>query len=117
MGTYWCCYQSRRDRTDAGIRESVHSSVAGRELSADPLAPSITSPTQGPRSGHFTRPETDGLVGVNYVRAKYHNDSSQLHEDADSERSHTVISWMCGAKPLTVRHLQLFMHVLLLDLR
>lgn len=102
----WCCYRSRRGRSGGDKGESAQNSAAGRELSEDPLALSGTPLTALSKSGQLTAGEDDGLVGVNYVRAKYHDLSSLPDEDGNSDSGllwNNVMSWMCGRNQSSVR--------------
>lgn len=86
--------------------DSVKVSPSDRELSIDPLAFSGTPLTALSRSGNFAGGEDDGLVGVNYVRAKYHDSTGLPDDDINSDRGllwNNVMSWMCGNKPSSVR--------------
>ena len=105
---WWCCCRSRHSRSGATAWESTKTSLAGRELSADPLALSGTPLTALSKSGNIPAGDDDGLVGVNYVRAKYH-DSSGLHDEEQVGDSSVlwlnVMSWMCGSRMSSVRFL------------
>lgn len=98
--TVWfCCCRGRRNRPVTW--ESTKTSVAAREFSADPLALSGTPLTVRSKSGNIITGEDDGLVGVNYVRAKYHDSSGlpdEEHVDDSSLLWLNVMSWMCGTK-------------------
>jgi hypothetical protein len=112
---WYCCCRKRQKKVRAPVLDATRD-MAGRELSTDPLAvPGM--PVTLSKTGRLSGGEDDGLVGVNYIRAKYHDWDGFRRADSMSDRGvlwNNVTSWMCGSKLFSVRFTFLVSPALLL---